>query len=152
MEISTISSSSFSSVSDVDPSRHPSLPQTSLHRLFALEVARHRRWETCLGLFQDSRRPRGSSSMQRRQILAKPPACQLPFFLLGAFSPEILIFLIEFSIAPQCRKSIRRSQEWIHILSTTPIKWRPLGWRVWWTHVSLTWPSHRFIRHRHVVS
>jgi hypothetical protein len=49
----TSSISSFSFVSDVDPSRHPSLAETTLHRLLALEVARYRRRETCLGLSQD---------------------------------------------------------------------------------------------------
>jgi len=140
-----------SSVSDVDSSRRPSLSQTTIHRLFALEAARHRRRETCLGLSQNSRRHRGPSSMRCRHILAKPPTCQFLFIFFGTPFHEIFA-CIEFSIAPQCRKSNRRSHERIQILSTTPIKWGPLGWRYWWTHVSLTWPRHRFICYRHVLS
>jgi len=57
----------------------------------------------------------------------------------------------EFTSAPQGKKSTRCSSKRIHILPKNSIKWRPLAWRVRRTHVSLTWPGHRFICFRHVV-
>ena len=38
---------------EVDPTQHSGIP--ALHRFFPLEVARHRRWETHLGLSQNRR-------------------------------------------------------------------------------------------------